>query len=85
MHNHLMQEVTITLKLRVNDDACLADWVPQSIIEQLEPGEELLAYDDTERVWTAEEAVEAELPPGMTQEQAQADYEQALANLATVH
>ncbi|NBT20123.1 MAG: hypothetical protein EBT00_15330 [Proteobacteria bacterium] len=79
MHNHLMQEVTITLKLRVNDDACLADWVPQSIIEQLEPGEELLAYDDTERVWTAE------LPPGMTQEQAQADYEQALANLATVH
>jgi len=46
-----MQEVTITLKLRVNDYACLEDWVPQSIIEQLEPGEELLAYDDTERVW----------------------------------
>jgi hypothetical protein len=50
-----MQEVTITLKLRVNDDACLEDWVPQSIIEQLEPGEELLFYDDTERVWSAEE------------------------------
>jgi chorismate-pyruvate lyase len=50
-----MQEVTITMKLRVKDDACLADWVPQSIIDQLEDGEELLAYDDTERVWTAEE------------------------------
>jgi hypothetical protein len=50
-----MQEVTITLKLRVNDDACLEDWVPQSIIEQLEPGEELLSYDDTERWWPAEE------------------------------
>jgi hypothetical protein len=50
-----MQEVTITIKLRVNDDACLEDWVPQSIIEQLEPGEELLSYDDTERVWPAEE------------------------------
>jgi hypothetical protein len=80
-----MQEVTITLKLRVSDDACLEDWVPQSIIEQLEPGEELLAYDDTERVWSAEDAAVEELPFGMTQEQAQADYEQALANLATVH
>ena len=50
-----MQEVTITMKLRVSDDACLADWVPQSITDQLEDGEELLAYDDTERVWTAEE------------------------------
>jgi hypothetical protein len=80
-----MQEVTITLKLRVSDDTCLADWVPQSIIEQLEPGEELLAYDDTERVWSAEDAAVEELPFGMTQEQAQANYEQALANLATVH
>lgn len=50
-----MQEVTITMTLRVKDDACLEDWVPQSIIEQLDPGEELLSYDDTERVWTAEE------------------------------
>jgi len=50
-----MQQVTITMTLLVNDDACLSDWVPQSITEQLEPGEELLAYDDTERVWTAEE------------------------------
>jgi hypothetical protein len=78
-----MQQVTITMTLLLNDDACLSDWVPQSITEQLEPGEELLAYDDTERVWTVEEA--EELPLGMTQEQAQANYEQALANLATVH
>lgn len=75
-----MQEVTITMTLRVKDDACLADWVPQSIIEQLDPGEELLFYEDTERVWEV-----SELPSGMTQEQAQADYEEALANLATVH
>jgi len=40
------------MTLLLNDDACLSDWVPQSITEQLEPGEELLAYDDTERVWT---------------------------------
>jgi hypothetical protein len=46
-----MQEVTITLKLRVNDGACLENWVPQSIVQQLEPGEELLAYDDTEHKW----------------------------------
>lgn len=75
-----MQEVTITMTLRVKDDACLEDWVPQTIIEQLEAGEELLSYEDTERVWEV-----AELPSGMTQEQAQADYEQALANLATVY
>lgn len=50
-----MQEVTITMTLRVSDDACLEDWVPQSIIDQLDPGEELLSYEDTERVWTAEE------------------------------
>lgn len=78
-----MQEVTITMTLRVKDDTCLANWVPQSIIEQLDPGEELLSYGSlvhTERVWEV-----AELPPGMTQEQAQADYEEALANLATVH
>lgn len=75
-----MQEVTITMTLRVKDDACLADWVPQSITDQLEEGEELLAYEDTERVWEVEE-----LPSGMTQEQAQADYEEALANLATVY
>jgi hypothetical protein len=51
-----MQEVTITLKLRVNDYACLEDWVPQLITDGLEAdaGEELLVYDDTERVWTAE-------------------------------
>jgi len=78
-----MQQVTITMTLLVNDDACLSDWVPQSITEQLEPGEELLAYDDTERVWAVEEL--EELPSGMTQAQAQANYEQALANLATVH
>lgn len=75
-----MQEVTITMTLRVNDNACLADWVPQSISALLFEGEELLAYDDTERVWEV-----AELPPGVTQEQAQANYEEALANLATVH
>lgn len=50
-----MQEVTITMTLRVSDDACLEDWVPQSIIEQLDPGEELLSYEDTERVWTVDE------------------------------
>jgi hypothetical protein len=85
MHNHLMKEVTITLKLRVSNDACLEDWVPQSIVEQLHPGEELLSYDDNERDWPDFPDVREELPPGMTQEQAQANYEQALANLATVH
>jgi len=50
-----MQEVTITMTLRVSDDACLEDWVPQSIIDQLDPGEELLSYEDTERLWTVEE------------------------------
>lgn len=75
-----MQEVTITMTLRINDDACVEDWVPQSILDQLEEGEELLAYDDTERVWEV-----AELPPGVTQEQAQANYEEALAHLATIH
>ena len=85
-YNLLMQKVTITMTLLVNDDACLSDWVPQSITEQLDPGEELLSYEDTERVWTVEELEELpELPSGMTQEQAQANYEQTLANLATVH
>jgi hypothetical protein len=80
-----MTEVTVVLKLRVADDACLVDWLPQLITDALEAevGEELLSYDDTERFWPAEEA--GELPLGMTQEQAQANYEQALANLATVH
>ena len=56
-----MQQVTITMTLLVNDDACLSDWVPQSITEQLDPGEELLSYKDTERVWTTDQGPVEEL------------------------
>jgi hypothetical protein len=40
------------MTLLLNDGVSTERWVPQSITEQLDPGEELLAYDDTERVWT---------------------------------
>jgi len=64
-----MTEVTVVLKLRVADDACLVDWLPQLITDALEAevGEELLSYDDTERFWPVGELANASgvaLDPG---------------------
>jgi len=44
-----MRQVTITMTLLLNDGVSTERWVPQSITEQLDPGEELLAYDEQAR------------------------------------
>jgi hypothetical protein len=43
-----MKTVTVTLKLLLNDDQPVIDWLPEHIIESLTDEEELLEYTDDE-------------------------------------
>lgn len=43
-----MKEVTVTLVLRVSDDTNCRKWIPDAIDMNLERGEELLSYEQTE-------------------------------------
>ena len=50
-------EITATIIVRLNEpiDQPLIDWLPNAIQEQLEEGEELLSYTDTQPIERIEE------------------------------
>lgn len=45
-----MKQVTITVTLSLKDDQPACDWIFESIAEQLEDGEQILSYVDSEPV-----------------------------------
>lgn len=45
-----MKEVTITVTLLLKDDQPACDWVYESIESQLDEGEQILFYSDSEPV-----------------------------------